>query len=415
MPKLIKFNGYLVHPEHARAVVTPAYDAMHPQERRAFAEQHPGNYVNVMRTLEEFAEDRQPPSLEEILKKNLSSLTRLHDKGAFVKAKSGYYLYRLQIGSHEQTGLIANIPLRDYAEQLLKKHEHTQLEKENMLTSYHEFVGVTSSPVCVGYAPREGITSVIGEVMESSPYLQFSAWDDVEQTVWRINDERMERQLEEEFEQIEETYLTDGHHRCESSIRYAQLNSAQSGNEDLTASHNQLFVALFPEDQLRILPYFRCVRDLNGMSESELISVLKSRGIEVAERREKSDDRLLPARAREITMLLDEKPYQLNLPSQMISDDPVQSLDISILHDEILGPILGVHDARLDERICFTPGASGIQSLFNAHQNGWRLGFACFQTTMEELKRVADAGQVMPPKSTWFDPKLRAGIFLRDC
>ena len=416
MPKLIKFNGYLVHPEHARAVVTPAYDAMHPQERREFAEQHPGNYVNVMRTLDEFATDQQPPSLEKILKHNLSSLTKLHDKGAFVKAKTpGYYLYRLQIGSHQQVGLVANIPLSDYAEQLLKKHEHTQVEKENMLTSYHEFVGVTSSPVCVGYVPRDGINSVVREVMESAPYLQFSAWDEVVQTIWRIGDEQMERQLEEEFGQIEETYLTDGHHRCESSIRYARLNSAESEKEDLRASFNQLFVALFPEDQLRILPYFRCVRDLNDLSESELISALKSRGIEVTERREKPDDQLLPVRAREITMLLDKRPYQLSLPNQMVSDDPVQSLDISILHDEILGPILGIHDARLDERIRFTPGASGIQGLLNSHQDGWRLGFACYQTTMEELKRVADAGQVMPPKSTWFDPKLRAGIFLRNC
>ena len=146
-----------------------------------------------------------------------------------------------------------------------------------------------------------------------------------------------------------------------------------------------------------------------------MISALKSRGIAVTERHEKPDDQLLPVRAREITMLLDEKPYQLSLPNQMVSDDPVQSLDISILHDEILGPILGIHDARLDERIRFTPGASGMQGLLNSHQDGWRLGFACYQTTMEELKRVADAGQVMPPKSTWFDPKLRAGIFLRNC
>ena len=413
MPRLIKFNGYLVEPRHVSSVVTPAYDAMLPAERRSFAEENPDNYVNVMRTLEEFAE-HEKPSLDDILHHNQSCLNKLFEKGVFNETRSpAYFIYRLRVDSHEQVGLVANVPLEDYTTGRLKKHEHTQVEKESMLTRYNEVVGVTSSPVCVAYPPSDSINAMLQEAMSHPPYLHFSVWDDVEQTVWQISDPSTEMQLEEEFAQIESTYLTDGHHRCASSAAYSELKIQQAGHSDPKASHNQLFVALFPENQLRILPYYRNIRDLNGMVVAELIRAIEALGITVLRKEGDCSSDWLPRQPREILMMTGDAGYALKIPESMIPDDPSGSLDISVLHEKLIGPVLGVHDPRTDERIKFTPGVAGINGLVESFKQGWELGFACFHTTMEELMRVADAGQVMPPKSTWFDPKLRAGIFLR--
>ena len=414
MPKISKFDGYVVKPEHALSVVTPAYDAMLPSERREFAEQYPGNYVNVMRTLDEFSD--AGPTLEEILEHNRVHFNQLLDNEVFAKSSSpSYYLYRLRVGSHEQTGLIADIPVSDYVDGRLKKHEDTNFPKENMLTKYQESVGVTSSPICIAYADTAAISEAKGKVMREEPILSFSAWDDVEQSVWRVTDPEIEEQLEREFDDIEFTYLTDGHHRCASGVRFAEFakNSATL-SKDSKADH--FFVALFPTSQLRIFSYFRCVKDLNGMGLSEFIEAIESTGIDVEARDIDNTDELLPKSAREVTMIVDEQAYSLHIPQEMApQDDPAGALDVSILQERLLAPVLGVQDARSDDRLSYTPGVVGVKGLIERCSSGWRVGFACVDTTIQEMIDVADAGQVMPPKSTWFDPKLRAGIFVRYC
>lgn len=415
MPHIKKFEGFLVDSNHVGEVVTPAYDAMTPAERREFAHSHPGNYVNVMRTLEEF--DESGPTLEEILEFNQSNLDTLLNKGAFVRTTSpAYYLYRLRSGTHEQTGVIAEIPVDDYTDGRLKKHEDTQLEKENMLTRYQQTVGVTSSPVCVAYPDRDDIDEAVINAMQLSPQLKFRAWDDVEQTVWRIDDPEIALQLELGFKQIEYTYLTDGHHRCASGARVAKMAEERSSAGQSSTAGGDLLVSLFPESQLRIFSYFRCVRDLGELSFSDLINSIRDAGIAVHQISVEDGDGLLPDRARNITMIADEKAYRLQIPESMVpSNDPVGSLDVSILQDRILSPILGIHDARTDSRLSYTPGVEGVVGLMARCKEGWQLGFACVDTTMQEVMDVADASLVMPPKSTWFDPKLRAGIFLRYC
>ena len=414
MPKITKFDGYVVRPDHVQKVVTPAYDAMLPSERRAFAEEYPGNYVNVMRTLEEFSDSG--PTLDEILDHNQSHFNKMLEDGAFARTRSpAFYLYRLQSGGHEQTGLIADIPVSDYTEGRLKKHEDTQIEKENMLTRYQETVGVTSSPVCVAYADRDDITDAVAATMKEEPLLDFSAWDDVGQTIWRVSDAAVEAQLQAGFEQITYTYLTDGHHRCASGARFARI--AQNRQDANSASNaDRLLVALFPESQLRIFSYFRCVRDLNGMDVSALIRAIESTGIRVESQPMDDMERLLPRKPREITMIVDDSAYRLNIPQELVpQDDPAGSLDVSILQEQVLAPVLGIADARSDGRLSYTPGVEGVSGLIDRCRKGWSLGFACVDTTIQEVVDVADAGQAMPPKSTWFDPKLRAGIFVRYC
>ena len=408
MPQIKKFDGYLVNPEKVAAIVTPAYDGMLPAQRRMFAHENPGNFVNAMRSLEEF--DSNPPSLSEVLAHNQQHLNELLHNGSFRKISSpAYYLYRLQEGSHVQTGVIADIPVTEYVEGRLKKHEHTQLEKESMLTSYHEVVGATSSPICVAHSESDLIASAIDEAAKQQPYLQFSAWDDVVQTVWRVDDPSIAQQIENGFQEIEFTYLTDGHHRCASTAKYSQTVNAK-GKRNVN-----LLVALFPQSQMRIFSYFRCVRDLNNMNEGELVTAIEAQGIQVNNKSDEVTNGILPNREREITMLVDGNVYGLYIPSDLVPKDPVQALDVSLLQDKVLSPILGIQDARSDSRLSYLPGVDGAPALMQQCKNGWRVGFACFNTTIEQMIEVADAGQVMPPKSTWFDPKLRAGIFLRYC
>ena len=413
MPTIKKFDGYLVNPTKAKRVITPAYDGMLPSERREFAGKHPYNYVNVMRTLEEF--DGDGPTLQEILDFNLSNLNRLLQDGSFLKVETpAYYLYGLKQGNHEQTGVIAEIPVSDYISGRLKKHEDTQLVKENMLTRYHEAVGVTSSPVCVAHPDRDDLTAAVESAKQNAPYLHLSTWDDVVQTVWRVDDANISAELERVFEEIEFTYLTDGHHRCASGARYSQIVNSRSSDEKQNPNSNYLLVALFPQSHMRIYSYFRSVRDMNGMSSTELVSAIRSAGFQIDSISIEQADRLLPERNAEITMIVKQSAYRIRIPCQMLeADNPVASLDVSILQDRILAAVLGIQDARSDSRLSYIPGVEGMSGLLSRCRGDWPVGFACVDTKIEEVISVADAGEVMPPKSTWFDPKLRAGIFLR--
>lgn len=418
MPVIRPFDGYLVDPSHAQAVVTPAYDAMTPQERRTFAESNPGNYVNVMRTLDDFSSDDDPRTLDEVLEHNQKRLDMLFRNGAFNRiAEPGYYLYRLQVEDHDQVGLVADIPVADYVNGRLRKHENTLIEKENMLTRYNETVGVTSSPVCIAYLPREGVSAAVAETMSGPPELQLSAWDDVEQTVWRVSDPDVARSLEREFAEIEVTYLTDGHHRCASGVRYANSMNEKQPDATADATHNRLLVAMFPANQLRIFPFFRCVSDLNGLSQEQLIESIEQSGFAVSRLDSEDEKDLLPSRARRMTMFIDGAAFAIEISRRHVPEnDPVEALDVSILQERILKPVLGIQDATADKRLSYLPGVAGVSGLRDRFRNdGWRLGFACFSTSFQEMKDVADVDGVMPPKSTWFDPKMRAGLFLRKC
>lgn len=415
MPAIAKFNGFLVNADRLKSVVTPAYDALTPAERRAFAEKYPENYVNVMRTLEEF--DGSGPTLDELLEHNQKNLARmLSDKDFVATEHPAYYLYQLRCQGHVQTGVIANIPVEEYLSGRLKKHEDTQLEKEKMLTHYQRTVGVTSSPICIAYEDRDDIARAIDEAQQKPPLYKFCAWDDVEQCIWRVDDVKVSAEFERGFLNIGDTYLTDGHHRCASGARIAEGYADDSQSDHSSAPGRKLFVALFPKSQLRIFSYFRCVRDLGELEFDSLLSAITQAGFQLEPIVDVDVNCWPPKHRQSITMLIDGKAFRLQIPDSMVTvGDPVASLDVSILQDRILSPIFGIHDARSDKRLSYTPGVEGIRSLVKRCQQGWRVGFACVDTTIQEVMDVADAAKVMPPKSTWFDPKLRGGIFLQYC
>ena len=407
MTEIRAFKPYLVSAGAATTVVSPAYDSMSSSERLSYRQTHPQNYINVMRTTDDFPEGERP-SESRITAENIEELQKLHDSGAFTLCKKeGVFVYQVEIDGHTQTGIVAEIPIKEYGTGVVRKHEETRKEHELRLVSYLNDVGASSSPVCLAYESRVEINSVVDKVFLDDPLLDFDLPDGLRQKLWQITDADTLAQLREGFSNVAATYLTDGHHRAASTLRYAADCHAKGKGD---GPWDYLLVVMFPAEQLRVLPFNRCVRDLGSITEDQLLDQIKTHFLlEPVPAKESS----LPQRRGEFLMLVDDHAYQLTRRTDSESSSPVKSLDVSFLQDYLLAPILGIQDARGDPRLDYVTGDSGLAGLIQRSQQGWRLGFACYPTSMEELMAVADAGEVMPPKSTCFDPKPRSGLFLK--
>ena len=406
-------DGYIVDAARASQVVSPAYDALTPAQRHEFATTHPQNYLNVMRSREEFPAN-ECPELDELLATNAATLKRMMDAGDFVRyPKPAFFVYRLREGGHVQTGLVAEIPVEEYEKGLVKKHEHTQTGKEDDLTIYQTRVRASSSPICLTYPAVPVIEDYITLLSNQQPLIEFVDRDGLEQTIWAIDDESQVSHLKNLFARIPESYLTDGHHRAASATRFRDLERVANTQHTGEEPYNLLLVAFFPSNQLRILEYNRCVKGLNGRSPDAVL-----RAIETSFALEGYDwpdaEAVRPRTRGEFSMFVDDSWYRLTAHEDLIPvGDPVGALDVSILQTLLLGPILSIDDPRTDARMSYLSGAFGMSQLEEHCRENDLVGFAVYPTAIEDLMAVADIDDVMPPKSTWFDPKLRSGIFLR--
>lgn len=413
MPTVRPFTGYLVVPERVHDVVAPAYDALTPAQRHRYALAHPDNYVNAMRSLEEFPAGERP-ALEDLLQQNKQALQRLMERGAFRDTgKSCLFIYRLQVDDHEQVGLVGEVPVDEYDRGVIKAHEYTQTNREDQLARYNDVVGAASSPVCLTYTHHPGIDAIMEQCMETPPAIDFTADDGVAQSIWCIDDAATQERLQRYFTEVGEAYLTDGHHRAAAGSRFAHIRRQRNPRHTGAEPYNYLLVVLFPDNRIRILAYNRYVTDLNGLGVDELLETL-SGSFDVERLGSVPADAAEPSRPREFAMLVEGQWYRLRVdPGSVPEDDPVESLDITILHERILGPILGITDVRCDERCESVAGASGMEGLAERCREDGGIAFACHPVSIQQLMAVADAKRVMPPKSTWFDPKVRSGLFLR--
>ena len=411
MPAIKAFDAYLVNPKRAHDVVSPAYDSVSPEQRRLFAEAHPDNFINTMRLQEDFPADSQPTH-DELLEGNAERLQRLLANGSFdAIAEPSMFVYRLGTGDHIQTGIVCEVAVEDYEQGLLRKHENTNSSKEDLLAEYQEVVGASSSPICLTYTQNDAIDDFIGSVMKTTPVLDFLTDDNEAQTIWRISDKHQLTQLQSLFENVSETYLTDGHHRAASGRRYAEIMREKLDSNSGDEPYNQLLVAFFPDNQLNLLPFHRCVKDLNGLTVEELLQALeKDFDIEPAD----LNSSFASAKHGEFGMGVGNDWYRLNIKASRIDQShPVELLDGSILQNMILDPILGIHDARDDPKLGYIAGVGGKDSIEQIFKEGWAIVFTCYATSIKQLMGVADANLLMPPKSTYFDPKPRSGIFVR--
>ena len=411
MPVIKAFDGYLVNPERAHDVVSPAYDAVSPEQRRLFADAHPDNFINTMRLREDFPADKRP-SHEQLLEGNKHRLQQLLSNGSFdTLTESSMFVYRLGTGDHIQTGVVCEVAVEAYEQGLLRKHENTRSSREDRLAQYQEVVGASSSPICLTYTQNDAIDDFVNSVTKGKPALDFQTEDGETQTIWCITEKHLQTQLQFLFEQINETYLTDGHHRAASGRRYAEIMRERNDSNTGDEPYNQLLVALFPDNQLNLLPFHRCVKDLSGLPLDQLLQLLE-KDFKVVLLESKTP--FSPTRHGEFGMYVEDTWYQLNLKQDRVDQsDPIDSLDVSILQNLILDPILGISDARKDPRLGYVAGVGGSAAIEQTYSEGWDVIFTCFATSIKQLMGVADVEQLMPPKSTYFDPKPRSGIFVR--
>jgi len=381
------------------------YDVVNTEEARRLARGNPLSFLHVSRPEIDLPQGTDIYS-EPVYRKALDNFESLINACPLVTEEApSIYLYRLIMGNHQQTGIVACASIDEYDQNVIRKHERTRRDKEDDRTRHMLILKAQTGPVFLTYRARQEIDRIVSEVTSADPLFDFQAGDDIKHTIWRAPDPTPFVQA---FRDVPYLYIADGHHRAASASRArAELKEqsfSNSGNEE----YNFFLTVIFPHDQLQILPYNRVVKDLNGHSKEEFLSSLQQAFL-ISDQGNPS-----PAERGHWSMYFDRQWYGLALQQNGARpSSAVSSLDVAILQDQLLDPILGIKDVRTDKRIDFVGGLRGTKELERLVDEGKAaVAFSLFPTTVEDLLRVSDAGEVMPPKSTWFEPKLRDGLLI---
>jgi len=411
MSTLIKpFRGLRPIPERAADVAAPPYDVLNTAEARERAVGRPLSFLHISKP-EIDLPDTTDPYAPEVYAKGAENLTRLIAEGILIRdAESCYYAYRLRMGDHVQTGLVCAGSVADYDTNRIRKHEFTRPQKEDDRVRQITALNAQTGPVLLTYRASKVIKTILQDVTSGDPLYDLVADDGIGHTIWLIDDSERIAKLTSAFDAMEALYIADGHHRSASASRVAterNREQALSGTPLQEADYNYFLCVAFPHDETQILDYNRVVKDLNGLNVDELLQRI-GESFTITQ----SDAAVKPQLVAQFGMYVEGRWYQLDIhPALIPTDDPVASLDISLLQDHLLAPLLGIGDPRTDNRIDFVGGIRGLTELERRVDSGeMRIAFALYPTSMEALMDVADANEVMPPKSTWFEPKLADGL-----
>ena len=397
------FTGLRPRTEDAAAVAAPPYDVLSSDEARQRAAGKPYSFLHISK-----AEIDLPPEVDhyapEVYAKSAENLKKLVDAGVLFRDKTPcYYAYRLVMGSHTQTGLIAAASVADYDTNRIRKHEFTRPDKEDDRVRQIEALNAQTGPVLLAHADSDEAERLVASATAGTPIADVTADDGIRHTVWLINDADTVSRITAVIDAMPSLYIADGHHRSAAASRVAAARRGKSKPD----SAEYFLSVIFPARQMRIMDYNRVVRDLNGHSVDDVLKAVgKSCNITPA------SGQATPKRTGTFGMYLDGRWFNVEFKPEVIpSKDPVRSLDVSVLSEQVLGPILGIADLRRDTRIDFVGGIRGLAELERRVNNGeMAIAFAMYPTQMTQLMSVADAGEVMPPKSTWFEPKLADGL-----
>ena len=398
-----------VRPEKSIAgrVAALPYDVYDSKEAREVVAKEPLSFLKIDRAETQFDEQVDMYS-QEVYQKAHDMLMEAIDDGTFITdSDRAYYVYELTMDGRTQTGIAACASIDDYLNNVIKKHENTRADKEQDRINHVDACGAQTGPIFLAYRANEVINGEVAKAKEKEPLYSFTSDDGIRHQVWKISDEASVGNIEDAFAGISQIYIADGHHRAASAVKVGlkrrESNPEYTGDEEF----NYFLSVLFPDEELMIMPYNRVVKDLNGMSEEEFVARIKEKFIV-----NESSTQVSPAKKGEFGMYLGKKWYTLTAREEILSNDPVDGLDVAVLQNNVLEPLLGIHDPKTDKRIDFVGGIRGLSELERRCSEDCVLAFSMYATSISELFAVADAGLLMPPKSTWFEPKLRSGLFI---
>lgn len=402
---------YCIRPnkEVAKRVAALPYDVFSRVEAKEEAKKDSLSFLNIDRPETQF-EDTMDMYDDRVYKKAKELLEERRNDGTYIKEnKECYYIYELIMNGRSQTGIVACASIDDYQNNVIMKHENTREEKEIDRIRHVDTCNAQTGPIFLAYRSNEELHNIVAKVKTDDALYAFTKEDGVTHNVWLVDDDSMIQRIKEIFHGIHHIYIADGHHRAASAVKVGLSRREKQGTYTGEEEFNYFLSVLFPEDELMILPYNRVVRDLHGHTNEEFLELISKNfmihcvGIEAYEPKKKGS----------FGMYLDGKWYELIAHDNLLSeDDPVKQLDVSILQDYLLNPILGIKDPRIDERIDFIGGIRGLGELEHRVKTDMKVAFSMYPTSIRELFAVSDANQLMPPKSTWFEPKLRSGIFI---
>ena len=404
--KIKSFKGLRPAKGEAAAIASLPYDVVNFEQACEQAEGKPLSFMRVVRSEIELPKGTEPYS-QAVYDHAKENFEKLVAGGHLVREDAPcMYLYRQVMGDHAQTGLVATFSAADYDSDVIKKHEKTREAKENDRYMLTRTLRVNTGPVFLTVKDGTELDKIVEDKKDSDALFDFVADDGIRHTVWKIEDHAKLAKIVEIFDGIPCAYVADGHHRSASNARCARFFKAENPNHTGDEDYNWFLSVVFPAGQLRILPYNRVVRDLAGNTKEQFLEKL-SKVCRVEKSGAKSPDG-----SKKVSMYLDGQWYLLSFDN---TDglDAVSSLDVALLQDRVLAPILGIGDPRTDERIDFVGGIKGTDELEKLVNSGkFAVAFSMYPTTTDQLMAIADAGQIMPPKSTWFEPKLRSGLFV---
>lgn len=388
----------------AKDVAALPYDVYSTKEAAEEIKKHPRSFLQV--DLPAATVDVYDGPINDVAVKNFEAMKAA---GIFERDDArNLYVYELDDGTRKQRGLMCLASVDDYVEDRIKKHEKTRREKEEDRVDHIDRLNAQTGPIFLTYRDDDVIADLIAKGTEGAPELDFTTDDNMTHRVWTLSDRSVVDGLVAAFKEQEALYIADGHHRSASAVRVAKMRREQFGAGDDDTEYNYFMAILYPADQLHVYDYNRVVADLNGLSEEEFLEKLEKK-FTVTE----TDDAVRPEKKGEFGMYLTDRWYRLNFKGP-VPEDVIEALDVSILQDNLLAPVLGIEDPRSDERIDFVGGVRGLKELERRVKEDMAVAFSMYPTALEELMAVADAGKVMPPKSTWFEPKPRSGLFIHE-
>ena len=412
MAIVLPFTGVRPPPQLAAQVAAPPYDVISSEEARELARDNPSSFLHISKPEIDFSADVDPHS-DRVYQQGRDNLVRFINEGILHKDDSAsLYIYRQTLksasGQHSQTGIVGLVSVDDYESDVIRKHELTRPEKEDDRARHMQVLAAQTGPVFLTYEAEESLEALMTQASQGAPVYDFLS-DGVQHQLWTLTDPALIEKIIFGFKEIDTLYVADGHHRSAAAARYRAIRRADNPYHQGNEGYNYFMGVMFPHDQLNVLGYHRVVRDLGPYNAGSFLAALES-DFTIS----RSEPRAMPKQAGQFGLYLAQQWYLLTCTTQQDqSSDPVERLDVSILQSSVLSPLLGIDDPRKDARIDFIGGIRGAQALEKAVDCGeFSAAFACYPVTVSALMDVAGAGKLMPPKSTWFEPKLKSGLVI---